>query len=78
MIIAFLLLWLILSAAVGAAASSRGRNGIGWFFISLSLSPIIALLLLIAFPVVSLTEGLEFNDAELRKNIKRGRRASRF
>lgn len=36
------LIALILSGFVGWLASERGRSGIGWFFLSLLVSPILA------------------------------------
>jgi hypothetical protein len=41
-------LWIVLSVAIAVAASNRGHNGAGWFFLSLLISPVIALLFLIA------------------------------
>ena len=35
-------IWLGLSVLVGALASGKNRNGIGWFFLSCLLSPLIA------------------------------------
>src|SRR5260370_31262786 len=43
------ILWLGLAIATGAAASSRGRSGIGWFLLAVIISPLIALILLMAF-----------------------------
>lgn len=73
-----LILWLVISIVVGVGAGSRGRSGIGWFFISVLLSPVLALLLLLVFPALKIQDSLEFNDGELRKNIKLGRREPRF
>jgi hypothetical protein len=42
--------WLLLSAVVSAAASSRGRNGIVWFLIAIVISPLIAVLFVLALP----------------------------
>ena len=73
-----LIVWVIVSIIVGIAANARGRNGVGWFFVSILLSPVLALLLLLVFPPLKAQESLEFNDAELRKNIKLSRREPRF
>lgn len=35
------LFWIVLAIAVGAYASSKGRSGVGFFFLSLLLSPLI-------------------------------------
>jgi hypothetical protein len=72
-VIFVLFLWLVLAFCVAAAANSRGRNGIGWFLISILLSPIIALLLLIAFPVGSDTGSFASDDQELQRNIVKSR-----
>ncbi|WP_418641483.1 hypothetical protein ACNUDM_08345 [Vibrio chaetopteri] len=39
------ILWLIFSALVGSVAASKGRSGIGFFFISLVVSPLIGLII---------------------------------
>ena len=43
--------WLIASAAVGVTASNRGNTGFAWFIVALFVSPLIAVLLLIASPI---------------------------
>lgn len=52
--VGFLMMYLviggIISGAVGWVATEKGRSGYGWFFLSLFLSPIMAVLLLIACP----------------------------
>jgi hypothetical protein len=45
-----LIFWLCLAFAVGAAASSRGRSGFGWFLLSAILSPLIGLILVLVLP----------------------------
>jgi hypothetical protein len=75
MTVAFLLLWLVLAFCVAAAANARGRNPIGWFLISVILSPLISLLLLIAFPVQA-GGGAHNIDQELQRNIALGRSGS--
>jgi hypothetical protein len=44
----FLLGWLIFSIAVGILANARGRNGGGWFFLSLLISPLLAGVIVLA------------------------------
>ena len=39
--------WILLSIFVAIFASSRKRNGLGWFFISLVISPLIAFIILL-------------------------------
>lgn len=42
--------WLIFSVVAGIIASSRGRSGFGYFFLSIVLSPLIGLVLAVALP----------------------------
>jgi hypothetical protein len=42
---------LILSAIVGDAANARHRNAIGWFVLSVLITPLLAGLLLFALPI---------------------------
>jgi hypothetical protein len=50
----FVVVWLLFSGIVGVAAKARGRTGIGWFLISLIISPLFALILVLALPSVTL------------------------
>lgn len=40
----WVLFWVGLSVAVGVFASNRGRNGFGWFLLSLLISPLLGLI----------------------------------
>lgn len=41
--------WLLLSGVIAAWASSKGRNGLGWFLLALIFSPLLAgIMLLVA------------------------------
>lgn len=42
--------WILLSIVCAGAASSRGKSGLGFFFLSLIFSPIIGFLILLAIP----------------------------
>lgn len=42
--------WLLFSLVVGVAANTRGRSGIGWFFLAAVISPLIAGLFVVALP----------------------------
>jgi hypothetical protein len=45
--------WLVLlglAIVVGIAASVRGRNGVGWFFLAVVITPLIAGLLVLVLP----------------------------
>ena len=44
------LFWVVLSVVVGIIASSRGRSGVGWFFVAVLFSPLIAFILVVALP----------------------------
>ena len=47
----WVIIWIFLSILVGVFASSKERNGIGWFFLSLIITPLIAfIILLVAGP----------------------------
>lgn len=43
----WLVVWIMVSVVVGVVARSRGRSGIGFFFVSFLLSPILALIVLL-------------------------------
>ena len=42
--------WFVLAIATGIFADKRGRSGVGWFFIALCASPLIAGVVLFALP----------------------------
>lgn len=44
------LLWLSFAVVAAVAASSRGRNGFGWFVLSVLLSPLVGLILVLVMP----------------------------
>ncbi|WP_315759339.1 hypothetical protein [Bradyrhizobium sp. SZCCHNRI2007] len=43
-----LLLWLFFAFVVGIAANNRGRSGLGWFLIACVISPLLAIVLVLA------------------------------
>jgi hypothetical protein len=43
----FFIFWILLSILIGVFASSKKRNGVGWFFISFLISPLIAFIILL-------------------------------
>ena len=60
--------WIILSVLVGVFASSRGRSGIGHFFIALLLSPLIgALIILVLSQKTEKIEERAINNGNLKK-----------
>jgi hypothetical protein len=48
-----LFFWILPSIGVGWIATQKGRSGAGFFLLSLLISPVIAVLVLIALPVVA-------------------------
>jgi hypothetical protein len=48
--LSFLLFWVGISIAVAVAADSKGRSAVGWFFLALLISPLIAGLIILALP----------------------------
>jgi hypothetical protein len=44
------LFWFIFAVVIGVAASSRGRSGLGWWFLAMIISPLLAFVLLILLP----------------------------
>jgi len=43
----YFIFWILLSILVGVFASSKKRSGVGWFFISLFISPLIGFIILL-------------------------------
>lgn len=47
----FIIFWIVFSILVGIFASSKQRSGVGWFFLSLIISPLIGfIIVLVAGP----------------------------
>ncbi len=44
------LIWLVLAIVIGVAGAHRGRSGLGWLFLSLILSPLVAAIVLALLP----------------------------
>ena len=42
--------WFIFAVLVGVAAASRGRSGLGWWFLSMLLSPLIGIIMVAILP----------------------------
>jgi hypothetical protein len=42
--------WFLFSIVVAIGAAARGRSGIGWFVLSLLISPLLGLILLLLLP----------------------------
>ena len=62
----FVVVWIVLALMVGFAANARGRGPIAWFFLAVILSPLIAIIFLIAFPAVRADDRLQSNDPGFR------------
>lgn len=62
----YALVWLILAVLVGIAASRRGRSGIGWFFLSAMISPLLAGLLMLALGHGNLASAKPTPDTHVR------------
>jgi hypothetical protein len=45
-----IIIWLVLAIVIAVAAARRGRSGLGWLFLSLILSPLVAAILLALLP----------------------------
>lgn len=67
-------LWVIISVMVGIAANARGQSGFGWFLIAIFISPLLALLFLLAFPSQEWLRTNKSDDKELQRNVCRGQR----
>jgi uncharacterized membrane-anchored protein len=49
-VLIFLFFWIAFAVIVGVAANTRGRDGAGWGFLAILISPLLAGLLLLALP----------------------------
>jgi hypothetical protein len=45
-----MVVWVLFSIGVAMTANGRGKNPLGWFLISCVISPLLAIILLIASP----------------------------
>ena len=70
----FVVVWIVLALMVGFAANARGRGPIAWFFLAVILSPLIAIIFLIAFPAVRADDRLQSNDTGIPYRIVDGGR----
>jgi hypothetical protein len=60
--------WLVLSMLVGFYAASKGHSGVGWFLLSLLLSPLLCFIIeLIRPPNVRETERRAVHSGEMKK-----------
>jgi hypothetical protein len=59
--------WFIFAIVAGVIAAGRGRNGIGYFLLSIVLSPLVGILLAVALPDLNQVRA---RDAELRDSRK--------
>jgi hypothetical protein len=77
-----IVLWFALAIVIALAANGRGRSGAAWFILAVCLSPLIAGILLAILPDrhlrvrledVRRSRGVPIDDAELKRNVRRGR-----
>jgi hypothetical protein len=75
-------LWLVIAIVVGAAAGARGRSTVGWFLLSVLISPLLAGLLLAILPdlrtralIEELHSGRSVDDRALRQSVQAGQRS---
>ena len=58
-------IWIVLCFVIAGGASSRGRSGVGWFFISALLSPVIAIIMLVCLrPIEAVDTVKEDKDVQ--------------
>jgi hypothetical protein len=65
----------VLAIAVGIWASKRGRSGVGWFLLSILISPLLAALLLVALRNLAIEHSEQERIAHT-KTVPAMRRAS--
>ncbi|GGB07685.1 hypothetical protein [Agarivorans gilvus] len=62
------ILWLVFAVCVGVLAANKGRSGIGFFLISLILSPLIGLIItLVVSPVTEKVEAAAIESGTQKK-----------
>lgn len=59
----FIIAWIVGMVICGIIASSKNRSGFGWLILSLFISPLLAILLLIALPT------LKDQEAEYQRSL---------
>ena len=59
--------WLAFAIIVGAAANTRGRDGVGWFVLAVLISPVLAGLLLLALPRFDRSRAKAVAQAPMKK-----------
>lgn len=62
--------WFLFAAVVGVFASNRGRSGIGWFLLSLLISPILGGLFVAAMDNLRATKGANSNDGTESSHVR--------
>jgi hypothetical protein len=63
-----IIFWLVLAILVGVFASSKGRSGVGFFFIAVLLSPLIGFIIaLVVQPIRANTEAKAVDSGEFKK-----------
>ncbi|CAM3016805.1 hypothetical protein LEWO105114_12230 [Legionella worsleiensis] len=63
-----IILWLALAFAVGYYASTKGRSGVGFFFLSCFLSPLVGgIFALVVKPNIKISESKLLRNKEYKK-----------
>src|SRR5215467_4165912 len=71
MVVLVVFFWLGFSLAVAVAANSKGRSGLGWFFLAILISPLLAGLFVLAVRNLrSEQDALHRSEMELAKTKK--------
>jgi hypothetical protein len=61
-----LIVWTTMAVLVGVVARARGRSGVGWFALSLFITPIFAMIVLVLLPKKPVAAGVgQQQDAAL-------------
>ncbi|MBZ5536375.1 MAG: hypothetical protein LAO31_10505 [Acidobacteriia bacterium] len=64
----FFFFWIMFSIGVAVIANNKGRSGVGWFFLSLLISPLLAgIFALIASPIAQNVELNKIASGDMKK-----------
>lgn len=68
MVFGIFFFWIIFATLVGVYASSKGRSGVGFFFLAMLLSPLIAFIIaLVVAPISANTDARAVETGEFKK-----------
>jgi hypothetical protein len=63
--------YLAFSIVVSVIANSRGRAAIGWFLLSMLISPLLALILVVCIPKIEKDEEIAFKSGKYKSKLMR-------